>query len=244
MPARTAMIEPSACDTEPGLLELLAWFSPAMPTGAFSYSHGLEWAVEAALVHDVPSLHSYVEAVLRQGSGRVDSTFLAAAYGASIAGGFEGRSLDEVIAYAAAMHGTRELALESAAQGRALLTTLQRAWPAPELDRLDALCRRLEVEPRHACVAGVAAAAHGVALRAAALAFLHAFAANLVSAGIRLIPLGQTDGQRIVAAIAPAILEIADQALAGSLDDLGTATPLVDWCSMRHETQYTRLFRS
>jgi urease accessory protein len=243
MPTSTTMVECSA-HARPGLLELLAWFSPAMPTGAFSYSHGLEWAVEAALVHDVPSLQGYVEAVLRQGSGRVDAILLGAAYGASIAAKFEGRSLEEVIAYAAAMRGTHELALESAAQGRALLTTLQQAWPAPELHQLDALCRRLEVEPRHACVAGVAAAAHGVPLRAARLAFLHAFAANLISAGIRLIPLGQTDGQRLTAAIAPTIYEVADQALSGSLDDLGTATPLVDWCSMRHETQYTRLFRS
>jgi urease accessory protein len=243
MPASTDMVE-SDGHTQPGLLELLAWFSPAMPTGAFSYSHGLEWAVEAALVRDTPALRGYVEAVLRQGSGRGDAILLGAAYGASIVGNFEGRSLDEVIAYAAAMRGTHELALESTAQGRALLTTLQQAWPAPQLDQLDALCRRLEVDPPHACVAGVAAAAPGVPLRAATLAFLHAFAAHLISAGIRLIPLGQTDGQRLVAAIAPTILEVADQALSSSLDDLGTATPLADWCSMRHETQYTRLFRS
>jgi urease accessory protein len=230
--------------TQPGLLELLAWFSPAMPTGAFSYSHGLEWAVEAALVCDTPALRGYVEAVLRQGSGRVDAILLRAAYGASIVGNFEGRPLDEVVAYATAMRSTHELALESAAQGRALLTTLQRAWPASQLDELDALCRRLEVEPPHACGAGVVAAAHGVPLRAAILAFPHAFGPHLISAGIRLVPLGQTDGQRLVAAIAPTILEVADQALAGSLDDLGTATPLVDWCSMRHETRYTRLFRS
>jgi urease accessory protein len=237
------MIESDA-RAQPGLLELLAWFSPAMPTGAYSYSHGLEWAVEAALVHDAPGLRSYVEAVVQQGSGRVDALFLGAAYRAGSVEEFEGSSLEEVIAYAAAMHGTRELALESAAQGRALLTTLQQAWPAPELDQLDALCRRLEVEPRHACVAGVAAAAHGVPLRAVILAFLHALAANLISAGIRLIPLGQTDGQRLIAGITPAILKVADPALSGSLDDLGTATPLIDWCSMRHETQYTRLFRS
>jgi urease accessory protein len=243
MPASTAMVETDG-RARPGLLELLAWFSPAMPTGAFSYSHGLEWAVEAALVQDALSLHDYVEAVLRQGSGRVDAVFLGAAYRASTGKNAEGLSLEEVIAYAGAMHGTRELVLESGAQGSALLTTLQRAWPAPELDHLDALCRRLEVEPRHACVAGVAAAAHGVPLRAATLAFLHALAASLISAGIRLIPLGQTDGQRLTAAIAPAILEVADEALSGSLDELGTATPLVEWCSMRHETQYTRLFRS
>jgi urease accessory protein len=243
MPARTTMTEPGA-PAQAGLLELLAWFSPAMPTGAFSYSHGLEWAIEAGLIGDAFGLQGYVEAVLRHGSGRPDAVFLGAAYRACIDGAFEAYSLEEVVTLAAAMHGTRELALESAAQGRALLTTLQRAWPAPELDELDALCRALEVEPRHACVAGIAAAAHGVPLRAATLAFLHALAANLISAGIRLVPLGQTDGQRLAAALAPVIAHLADQALAGSLDDLGTATPLIDWCSMRHETQYTRLFRS
>jgi urease accessory protein len=76
------MVEAGA-RAQPGLLELLAWFSPAMPTGAFSYSHGLEWAVEAALVHDAASLHGYVEAVLRHGSGRLDAGFLGAAYRAS-----------------------------------------------------------------------------------------------------------------------------------------------------------------
>jgi len=242
MPAITTMADTRA-RAQPGLLELLAWFSPAMPTGAFSYSHGLEWAVEAGLVRDPPSLHGYVEAALQQGSGRSDAIFLVVAYGA-IVGELEGPSLEEVIALAAAMHGTSELARESAAQGRALLTTLREAWPAPQLEELDRLCRRLDVEPRHACVAGVAAAAHGVPLRAATLAFLHALAANLISAGIRLIPLGQTDGQRLTATLAPAISEVADQALSGSLADLGAATPVVDWCSMRHETQYTRLFRS
>jgi urease accessory protein len=239
MRADTAMAEPCA-PAPAGLLELLAWFSPAMPTGAFSYSHGLEWAVEAGLVGDAPELQGYVETVLRHGSGRLDAVFLGAAYRARI----EGCSLEEVLVLAAAMHGTRELALESAAQGRALLVTLRQAWPAPELEELDRLCRELKVEPRHACVAGVAAAAHGLPLRAATLAFLHALAANLISAGIRLIPLGQTDGQRLTAALAPTIVEVADQALGASLDDLGTATPLIDWCSMRHETQYTRLFRS
>ena len=243
MPAGMPMVEPRA-PADAGLLELLAWFSPAMPTGAFSYSHGLEWAIETALVHDSSSLRGYVEAVLRHGSGRVDGGFLVAAWHASIDGAFEGHSLDEVIALAAALHGTSELALESAAQGRALLTTLRQGWPVPRLEELHRLCRRLEVEPRHACVAGVAAAAHGVPLRPAALAFLHALVANLISAGIRLIPLGQTDGQRLTAALAPAIVEVADEALSGSLDDLGTATPVLDWCSMRHETQYTRLFRS
>jgi urease accessory protein len=239
MPEATTMPERAA---QAGLLELLAWFSPAMPVGAYSYSHGLEYAVESGLVGDPPALHAYIETALRHGAGRLDATFLAAAHRASVAG--IDRPLEEVVALAAALRGTRELALESAAQGRALLITLQQAWPAPELQELDALCRRRAVEPPYACVAGVAAAAHRLALEATLLALLHAFVANLVSAGLRLIPLGQTDGQRITAALAAAIQEVAHEAAAASLDDLGTATPVIDWCSMRHETQYTRLFRS
>jgi urease accessory protein len=223
-----------------GLLELLAWFSPAMPVGAYSYSHGLEYAVEAGLVRDPPALHAYIESALRHGTGCLDATFLAAAHSAT---GAES-ALEEIVSLAAALRGTRELALESAAQGRALLTTLQQAWPAPELQQLDALCRRMALAPPYACVAGVAAAAHGVALEATLLALLHAFVASLVSAGLRLIPLGQTDGQRITAALAAAIQEVANEAAAASLDDIGTATPVIDWCSMRHESQYTRLFRS
>jgi urease accessory protein len=225
-----------------GLLELLAWFSPAMPVGAYSYSHGLEYAVEAGLVGDAPALHAYIESALRHGTGRVDATFLAAAHWASSAG--VGGALEEAVVLAAALRGTRELALESAAQGRAMLTTLQQAWPARELQELEALCRRLAVEPPYACVAGVAAAAHRLPLEATLLALLHAFVANLVSAGLRLIPLGQTDGQRITAALAATIEHVAEEPAAASLDDLGSATAVIDWCSMRHESQRTRLFRS
>jgi urease accessory protein len=91
---------------------------------------------------------------------------------------------------------------------------------------------------------GVAASAHGVAVAPTLTAYLHAFAGNLVSAGLRLIPLGQTDGQRIIAALEQAIDVTRRAALETPLDEVGTAAPMVDWCSMRHETQYTRLFRS
>jgi urease accessory protein len=212
-----------------------------MPVGAYSYSHGLEYAIEADLVRDAGRLRDYVTSALGHGAGRLDAALLASAYRASAGGG---DALDEVVALGAALRGTRELALESRAQGRALLITLRQAWPAPALDELEALSQRLEVEPPYACVAGVAAAAHQLPLEATLLAFLHAFVANLVSAGLRLIPLGQTDGQRITAALAPAIQAVADAAARASLDDLGTATAVIDWCSMRHETQHTRLFRS
>ena len=74
--------------------------------------------------------------------------------------------------------------------------------------------------------------------------YLHAFVANLTSSAMRLSVIGQTDGQRILAALEGAVLEAAESALAAAPDDLGAASAMIDWCSMRHETQHTRLFRS
>jgi urease accessory protein len=227
-----------------GAYKLLAWFSPAMPIGAYSYSHGLEHAVEAGLVTDAASLGAYVETALCHGTGQLDAALLCAAWRASRDGSCEGRTLAEIAILAAALRGSSELALESAAQGRALLILLRKAWPATALDDLDGLCRAHAVEPAHAVVAGVAAAAHRLPLEATVVAFLHGFAANLISAGVRLIPLGQTDGQRRTAALEAPLREVAAAALAASLDDLGSAAPMIDLCAIAHETQYTRLFRS
>ena len=91
---------------------------------------------------------------------------------------------------------------------------------------------------------GVAAAGHGIAARSALNAYLHAVIANFVSAGVRLIPLGQTDGQRLLAALEPIVAATAARALTTKLDDVGSAAFRADIASMRHETQYTRLFRS
>jgi urease accessory protein len=230
--------------TEPGAYKLFAWLSPAMPVGAYSYSHGLESAVETGEVADAAGLRAYLETVLRHGSGRQDGLWLRAAYGASSGGSFEGWSLIEIVTTATALRGSRELALESAAQGQALLGVLRKAWPAKALDELDELCREAELAPPYAVVLGVAAAAHRLPLEAALLAFLQASAANLISAGIRLIPLGQSDGQRLTAALEATVLELAADVMAGSLEELGSAVPVIELFSMAHETQYTRLFRS
>jgi urease accessory protein len=237
MAAITIMVTTIMTD---GAYKLLAWFTPAMPIGAYSYSHGLEHAVEAGLVTDAPALGAYVETALRHGTGQLDAILLCAAY----RGTRDGHSLAEIVHLAAALRGSRELALESAAQGRALLTLLRQAWPAAELDALAGLCREQAVEPAHAVVAGVACAAHRLPLAASLIAFLHGFAANLISAGVRLVPLGQTDGQRLTAALEAPIRAVAESAQAASLDDLGTASPMIDLCAIAHETQHTRLFRS
>jgi urease accessory protein len=97
----------------------------------------------------------------------------------------------------------------------------------------------------HAVAFGAAAAFHGLPLRESCFGWLAAFAANTVSAGVRLIPLGQADGQIATAALLPAITRATGSALAvQDVDELGSAAPLLDLFSMRHETQYTRRFRS
>ncbi len=225
--------------TEAALYRLMTWLSPAYPLGSFSYSHGLEYAVEAGLVRDRASLRDWVATAVSVGAGLSDGALLAAAWRAAAAG--DCAVLDEVAELAAAWRGSAETALESRAQGAAFLATTRAAWPHRLLDEF---ALRHRGEAALPVAVGVAAAAQEVPLAAALTAYLHAFAGTLVSAGLRLIPLGQSDGQRAVAALESVVAATAEHVLATPLDAIGTAAPLIDWCSMRHETQYTRLFRS
>lgn len=228
--------------SEPGLLRLLTWLSPAFPVGGYTYSHGLEYAVEAGVVRTAGDLTEWLATVVEHGAGRVDATLLAGAWRAAAADDRAG--LAEAAERAAAFRGTAETALESAAQGRAFLDTVRRVWRDPWLEHWAADLASDGVEPAYAVAVGVVAARAGVPLRPTAAAYLHALAANLVSAAVRLVPLGQTDGQRALAALEPAVLAAAEAAPSRPLESLGSATPVVEWASMRHETQYTRLFRS
>jgi urease accessory protein len=221
------------------LQRLLSWLSPAYPVGAYTYSHGLERAVEDGAVRDRDGLVAYLRAVLEAGAGRIDGALLAAAHRAADAG--EDAALDDVADLAAAWRGTAEMALETMAQGTAFLRVTTAAWPDA---RLANFARRHNNSIAHPVALGAAAAWQGVPLRAALFGFLSAFAANIVSAGVRLVPLGQTDGQIATAALLPVIEAATEAALAAELDRLGTAAPVIDLFSLRHETQYTRLFRS
>lgn len=222
-----------------GLYRLLALSSPAFPTGAFSYSHGLEAAAAGGAVHDRESLEGWVGAIVLRGGGRVDADILRDAYCAARAG--DGAALAEANRRGLAYRATSELALESGQQGEAFLKTYLAAWPDWFLDGCfpgphpEGVC--------HAAIFGAAAARAGIVLADALLAYLQAFAANLVSAGIRLGMIGQTDGQRIIAALAAEIAAAAAAAIRGPAE-FGAATFAADLASTAHETQYTRLFRS
>lgn len=222
------------------LYRLLAWLSPAYPIGGFSYSHGVETAIEEGFVTNRASLVAWLQTVLDAGTGRVDGALFAAAWRAADARDWP--AFDSIAERAAAWRGTSEMALESRQQGGSFLSITRTAWPNPDLD---AAHERLSGEIALPVAVALAAASHGIALDAALEGYLHAFTANLISAAVRAVPLGQSDGQIALASLEPAVRRVAEAALAVTdLDEVGTATPLLDWCSMRHETQYTRLFRS
>ena len=221
------------------LYRLLAWLSPAYPVGAYTYSHGLETAVEDGSITTRAGLVDYIGTVLLAGAGRIDGALLAAAWRAAAAG--DEAALDAAALLAAAWRGTAETALESMAQGTAFTSVTQSAWPEP---RFAAFAARHPRRLAHPVAFGAAAGFQGIPLRPALAGWLAAFAANLVSAGVRLVPLGQTDGQIATAALHPAVEAATEAALAADLDRIGTAAPMLDLLSMRHETQYTRLFRS
>jgi urease accessory protein len=227
--------------------QLLAWCSPAYPTGAFSYSHGMEWAVERGTVTTLVGLLDFIGAVLERGGGWVDAVLFAQAWRATrqptrVWDHSARAQLRELAELAGAFRATAETALESRQQGAAFLEVTLKAWPHP---RLAQVADDLRGRPIAQSIAvAVACAAHGIELNAALPAFVQVIAANLVSAGARLIPLGQTDAQIAAARLAPLVAVTAERALTAELDDLGTCAPGLELCSMRHETQYTRLFRS
>lgn len=233
----TAMTDP--IDTA-GLYRLIAWLSPAFPTGSFSYSHGLEAAVESGAVHDRASLQNWVSAVVVSGSGRIDSDILRAAHRAAAQGDLD--ALAAANRRGVAFRATAETMLEATAQGAAFLATCRAAWPEPFLDRWATILAERSEAVCYAAAVGAASARASIAIDWASTAYLQALAANLISAGLRLGIIGQTDGQRIVAALE---LVIADAG--GTIcdpDQFGSATVAVELASMAHEIQYSRLFRS
>ena len=252
-PARTPLIlrgrpkRGASTDEEAGagnvnasaLYRLMAWLSPSYPIGAFSYSSGIEWAVEAGDINDAATFERWLAVVIGEGGGFCDAVFFVHAHRAVAAS--DDTALRALAELAAVFSPSKERHLETTAQGRAFLDTTRAAWPTPALDRLLAIWDGAVALP---IAVAVASAGHGIALAPALHAYLHAMTANLISTGLRLVPLGQTDGQRILAALEPVATATAARALVTPLDEVGGAAFRADLASMRHETQYTRLFRS
>lgn len=218
---------------------LLVWLSPAFPVGAFAFSHGLELAAERGWLHDRAGLEAWIGDLAERGSLRTDLVLLAAAWRAAWRADADAlRAANEL---ALALQPSAERRLESATQGNAFMATIAAAWPCADIA---AAQKALAGEAAYPVAVGAVAAAHGCDGRGTLAAYAIAFASNLASAAIRLGVVGQTDAQRVIAALMPALERQAANAEATTLDDVGSGTYRSDLASLAHETQYSRLFRS
>jgi urease accessory protein len=221
---------------------LLTWLSPGFPAGSFAFSHSLAAAAASGAVRDRYSLQLRLSAIVGSGGGRIDADILRDAHRASSAGDIG--ALADANRRGVAFRATAETRLETTAQGGAFLATCRAAWPDPIFDcwaegiskRGKAVC--------YAAAVGAATAQAGIPLDCALLGYLQALTSNLVSAGLRLGIIGQTDGQRILAALGLVIAAAVSAALTRDPTSFGSATFAVEFASMAHETQYRRLFRS
>lgn len=213
-----------------GILRLMAWLSPAFPVGSFAYSHGIERAVQDGRIADRESTEGWLRLLLSNGSGWNDAVLFAQAWRYSAAG----HDLHPLAELAEALAASDERRRESLSQGEAFCAA-STAWaPGIELPR----------DCPYAVAVGALAGAHGIPLRTALAAFLQAFVSNLLQATIRLGVTGQSGALETLAALEPHIVGVAMRAENADLDDLGTATLMSDISAMRHETQYSRLFRT
>jgi urease accessory protein len=208
-----------------GLLTLVQWLSPAFPVGGYAYSHGLEWAIHAGLIRDAVSLTDWIGTVLAEGAGRTDAILLVHALNPDT-------DPTALAALAAALPASRERWVETMEQGAALTRTT------------NALTGQDRPAMAYPVALGLAARPLGLDRGRVAALYLHAFASNLVQAGVRFVPLGQTEGQAVLAALHPAILRLADEAAQAPLDEIGNGAFGSDLAAMQHETMDVRIYRT
>ena len=208
----------------------MSWLSPVFPIGSFSYSHGLEKAVEDGLVEGAASLQAWIADLVEHGSAWNDAVLFAEAHRRAIQGG----DVIELAELGEALAGSRERHMETMLQGTAF-TAASTPWQAGA---------RLPANMPYPVAVGATAGAHGIAIGIATAAYLQAFVSNQLQAAIRLSVIGQTHATAMLAALEPLIAATASRAAQSSLDDLGSATVMAEIAAMRHETQQTRLFRS
>jgi len=213
--------------TDTCLLTLAQWFSPAYPVGGFAYSHGLESAIDRGRVRDADTLADWTETVLSHGAGHNDALFLAAAYRAEDDAAVRG--IDRT---SRAFAASAERLKESDLQGKAFCRITGAVWQTA----LSGLT--------YPVAAGRAARLEELPLRLTAQMFLHAFTSSLVTVGMRLIPLGQTEGQAMIHRFAPLHADLVAETEDGDLGKLSSTAFGADIDAMTHETQYSRIFRT
>ena len=210
-------------DKQRDMMILQAWFSPAFPIGAYSYSHGLETAIQDGLITDEVSLQSWISTLLLYGSGRNDGLFIKAAYEAE----------EEANALCLALCASKERWQETTELGQAFSRVANTSY---QTDLPDGLAYPVAV--------GQAARTMDFDLTLTLQSYLQAFAANLISVGVRAIPIGQQAGQHCLVGLYPVIEEVITQAVEASLDEVGSAALLSDLMAMKHEHSVPRIYRT
>lgn len=211
--------------TDAALLTLTQWLSPAFPVGGYAYAHGLEWAISAGDVRSAETLAAWLGDVVAHGAGRADAILLCVALSPKA-------DLAALSDLGRALAPARERLEETLAQGRAFLAAT------------NALTGAALPDMPYPVAVGAAARGLGLAPERVAGLYLHAFASNLVQAAVRFVPLGQTEGQQVLAGLHPVILRVAAQAAQAGLDDIGGTALRADMAAMRHETMDVRIFRT
>jgi len=218
--------EPIVMNTDFSDHKIMAWLSPAYPLGSFSFSHGLEDAISMGIVVGKESLLEWLFQILHFGSGRNDAIFLCSAYRSSE------EELLQLARIAESFSGTKERHLETVHQGTAFAKVTSnisnKLIPAVPLPLAIGYCAKVE----------------NINLERLLPLYLHAFIANLVSAAIRFLPLGQTDGQMVLFGLFGDFEKVAKETRDLNVEHLGNSCFLNDISSMRHETMTTRIFRS
>jgi urease accessory protein len=221
------------------LVRLLQLSSPALPIGAYSYSQGLEWVVDAGTIRSEADAQQWIGDLLEWNLGRFEAPWLAdmlAAWQAE-----DAEQLQSLDGEFIASRETAELRAETVQMGYSLLRLLEDLADFPEAPRV--LLRTIQ-QPSFPLVWSAAAAAWQVPIEEALAAYLWAWAENQVMAALKAVPLGQTSGQRILLALGERIPKIAQRAMPLGEDEISNFAPAFAIASCRHETQYSRLFRS
>lgn len=214
------------------LQKLVTWLSPAFPVGAFAWSAGLETAIADGRVRDATKLTDWIDGALKHGGIRTDAILLAHAHR-----GFADRTaLQELADLSLALTASRERWMETSVTGESYVTATK-AWPAETLAALPSPCP-------YPIAVGAIAAAHGIELADTLLTWLTTTVHGQVSVAVRLVPLGQSDGLRVMAGLEPIIARLAEAAATAGLADIGGIAYAADIAQMRHETLEPRIFRS
>jgi urease accessory protein len=223
--------------TNSHFLSILQLASPALPVGAYSYSEGLEMLIENGTIHDINCLKNWLESELQYGSIRIDGAVMIRGLEAAQVGDLE--ALKRWNLWLSAVRDTEELRSASWQMGRSLIQLLTKLAPESL-----SLATAVGYPCNYAIAFGIACAIMQINTNTALLAYLHSWVNNLITAGVKLIPLGQTAGQELLLNLQPLLDKTMLEILELEDDNLACCSWGLSLASMQHETQYTRLFRS